>query len=719
MRRLMVRATGVVGAALLVGQMFVAGTAAAATYDVTSGRCTGTGSFTAAVAAANAHAGADTISFAPGLKVDWGSCPSVNPLAQRNFAAVITESVTIDGNGAVLDGQQGWIDTSGVKSPLTNCPSAHNLEGTFVVATAPGLFEVGAPGADNSGVSVVVNNLSFLNASQVAKVRAGASLTLDHVQMKNIVNIIGNCGDGALYTSGDAHITLRDSVLLAFVSPGNTLPSTTHFGAVYGSGQLDIVRTRFALNRTNGAFFWGGTVNVVSSQLIDSGGFLHFGGALNFVNSTYYVSKGNIAQSDRIVAQSGSNMTIRSSSLTTYGYGCDHNCPVGAVALMFVANGGAVHFASSAVGNTAERTEIAPMLLALSGGSFTADSLTWMQPTALQDGAALAALTGQPALLTGAPGLLENGNELIDYYPSPVSPLLGSVATPGVLIDAVPDANGANQLLDPITGLALTTDVFGNPRVDANGRRNIGAIQTQLAPHLKITDARFGTASLAWTRPRDPQSGAITGYNIRYRRVGEVTWGAPGAVNGPDSVTAVVNGLTDGVEYEFQVTAVNGSGDGPSSNVVTGKPFGNISAPIVSPVAGNGQVRLTWTPPDNWGGFPPSNQYFVSWHEVGQPDGTNQVPVVGTSNVVTGLVNGRNYEFCVIARALDWSTGSCSFVTAVPVAPASSTTTAPSTTTPTLPATGSASGDGATLAFALVGLGGALLLVRRRGVGRV
>jgi LPXTG-motif cell wall-anchored protein len=314
--------------------------------------------------------------------------------------------------------------------------------------------------------------------------------------------------------------------------------------------------------------------------------------------------------------------------------------------------------------------------------------------------------------------LIANGNELFDYYPTPVAPLLGSSGSPGALLDAVPDANGANQLLDPITGSPLTTDVFGNPRVDGNGRRNIGAIQTQLAPHLQIATIGNATASLAWTRPQDPPSGPITGYHVRYRIVGAGTWGAPITVSGPDAVTTLVTGLSNGVDYEFEVTGVNGVGDGPGSNVVAGKPFGPVAPPAVTATPGPGQVGLRWTPPVDWGGHGASTDYYISYHLVGQQNSLGHLLVSGTETVITGLAPGARYEFCVSGRALDWTTGSCSVVTAT-VPAAQVTTTAPTSTAvtsvPVLPATGRNSRPEMTFAAMAVLLGGlAVLTVRRR-----
>ena len=49
----------------------------------------------------------------------------------------------------------------------------------------------------------------------------------------------------------------------------------------------------------------------------------------------------------------------------------------------------------------------------------------------------------------------------------------------GVLVSVIPDATPgeANQLINPIDGSPITVDVFGNPRTNVLGFRDIGAVQ--------------------------------------------------------------------------------------------------------------------------------------------------------------------------------------------------------------------------------------------------
>ena len=66
----------------------------------------------------------------------------------------------------------------------------------------------------------------------------------------------------------------------------------------------------------------------------------------------------------------------------------------------------------------------------------------------------------------------------------------------GPLINIVPDANGANKLINPIDGSVIRTDVFGNTRT-SNDLRNIGAVQNNVPGPLPVLGAG---AAFGWTR---------------------------------------------------------------------------------------------------------------------------------------------------------------------------------------------------------------------------
>ncbi|MEI2718163.1 MAG: putative Ig domain-containing protein [Candidatus Nanopelagicales bacterium] len=249
------------------------------------------------------------------------------------------------------------------------------------------------------------------------------------------------------------------------------------------------------------------------------------------------------------------------------------------------------NFSSSAVGANASLAGGGPVLFG-NTAAFTSDALTWVQPTPSQDASALRSIL--PLVITHPPGLKPDSWNQGPYL-SAVTPLLGAPTGPGVLIDAVPDASGVNKLINPIDGSTITTDVLGNARVDANGKRNIGAVQLTYAPELSVGDPTKSTLTARWTRPLDPPSGPITGYRLSYRVKGS---GAPFtsvALSGADTLQTVVTGLIPDTDYEFVVVAVNASGDGPPSATVTGR---TSPDPHLDYADGKGRVGTKFDPLD-------------------------------------------------------------------------------------------------------------------------
>ena len=126
-----------------------------------------------------------------------------------------------------------------------------------------------------------------------------------------------------------------------------------------------------------------------------------------------------------------------------------------------------------------------------------------------------------------------------------------------------------------------------------------------------------------------------------------------------------INGLTNGTSYSIYVTATNSVGQGQDSRTTTATP--NAVPDRVTGLAatpGDGTIALTWQPAVDAG--TPVTGYEV---EVSPPpsDG-QQITDVGvtTKHTFTGLTNGTQYTFTVLARnslgSAPWSLG----VTVIP-----------------------------------------------------
>jgi hypothetical protein len=131
-----------------------------------------------------------------------------------------------------------------------------------------------------------------------------------------------------------------------------------------------------------------------------------------------------------------------------------------------------------------------------------------------------------------------------------------------------------------ITGLANTTAydvrVAAVNGVGTGGWSNVLTMSTTGPPTVPsaptLTTATPATASmgLAWTAPASGGT-PITDYTIEYRTSPSGTYTAF-SHTASTATTITVTGLTDGIAYDFRVSAVNAVGTGATSNVLTATP---------------------------------------------------------------------------------------------------------------------------------------------------
>lgn len=654
----------------------------AGTYTVTSTSCTGPGSITEAMALANANAGGDIITFTKDLQIDAAGCPNDYAGPGDNYYLLqATESVVFEGNGARLAGRIVWITSGGLNTPIgaeALCPSE---SGDLLIALTPGFIKVGTYGQDNSAITVTVRDLDMYELNSVARIEKNASLILEDLTLNRIIAGNRTCTTSAIRAEEGANFTARRTVWdeiwngTAYVAPGLSA------GAIVGiqgpvnsrthAGNLTIEDSTFTYV-FKGTIHWGGQsgdkVNIITSRFTEAGG-IHIEGEAesNIVNSilSTHISLGLDHQvTDYLLNTSSQDMNIKASTVLFPSVACDEECDFGIGYISHEPGKGKINFVQSAIGVNVPNipTPSARLLDPGDGTGFTADEFTWIQPTLLQDADALKTATNQPSLLTDPPALRTNGFFLtIAQWATPLDP--------GELIDRVPDAacGQGNQLLNPIDGSCITVDALGNPRVDANDKRNIGAVQLILAPHLAVTDTGDQTADLAWTKPSfsAPATG-ITGYQLRYRETSAATWTTV-AVSGPESLTTQIAGLTNGTEYEFEIRATySPAGEGPWSNNVKATLLGPLDPPLVTGTPGDGVVGLTWpTPPDNGSG--PPTGYIIYLRMSGATDWIFWNAVYVNSANIGGLTNGVEYEFKVdVFNRAGVSSG---FASAIPQAP--------------------------------------------------
>ena len=311
---------------------------------------------------------------------------------------------------------------------------------------------------------------------------------------------------------------------------------------------------------------------------------------------------------------------------------------------------GNITFQWTAIGNNLAEIlpDQAPLLDNRYGNAFSADNLTWMQPSTNQSAQTLKTLTSQPNLITDPPGLRISPLDPQTSWRILLTPLLGDASTPGVLIDAIPDANSTNKLINPVTGKEILKDVFGNPRNDGT-QRDIGAVQVGDAATLSLVP-NDTCAILSWTQGQDPVGNSVAGYLITY---GPLSF-LPTILNLSDATTTRTNicNLTEGVTYEFGVKAYYISGEtAPPSNVVTMTAYGPFLAPTIfssnTPTAST--IFVNWTQPMLGGRQLLGYAYIFYPKDLSGP--AQVVASMANGAAIPGLRPATLYTVCIAAEA--------------------------------------------------------------------
>src|SRR5205809_158605 len=172
------------------------------------------------------------------------------------------------------------------------------------------------------------------------------------------------------------------------------------------------------------------------------------------------------------------------------------------------------------------------------------------------------------------------------------------------------------------------------------------------APQGLVATAGDATVTLTWSAPSSNGGSPITNYRI-YRGTssnGETLKATIGNV-----LTYTDTSVTNGVTYYYQVSAMNGAGEGPRSNEASATPSAPPppSTPPSAPTnlvatVGNAQVGLTWQTPASNGGSPITNYKIYRGTTSG---GETLVATIGNQLSYSdgGLTNGVTYYYQVSA----------------------------------------------------------------------
>ncbi len=228
-------------------------------------------------------------------------------------------------------------------------------------------------------------------------------------------------------------------------------------------------------------------------------------------------------------------------------------------------------------------------------------------------------------------------------------------------------SNGTALAPVSVSGTATDTTVSG--LTDGTGytftvsAENAQGIGTASPPSGAVTPATLPTAPMnvtaaagdteavvSWSPPASDGGSPVTSYLVTTYPVGGGVAAPPVTVAaGTDSV--MIPGLTDGVPYQFTVTAANAVGTGPesagSAEVVPAPPAVPVPpqvqpAPIAS--AGAGAITVSWS-----SSAPSVTDVVITPYENGvaqQPQTFSALPST-TSETLHGLTDGASYTFTV------------------------------------------------------------------------
>ena len=456
-----------------------------------------------AINQANTTSGLDTISITAGLQINVDAASALP--GTNTFLARFTESVDVLGNGAKLVGNPTYITTGGQVATKTNIVSSRYdpaiIPGDVITTPGFNFAQIGTPSSDNSSISVNMSNLSADGLATFVQANEGSRLTMIGGGFDNMVNYtdVNAAGRSVFQANSGSTLNLSD-VSITNSSPfqGTVDASTDYsifFGVIQGEDStLNLENSSINDSFGAGAIAWnGGTANVVSSIFNDSGGLSIADGTteegvLNLVNSIVYMTGGDdLSQTQRIQAAVGGEANIIASSVlyeasNTSSTGCGTVSYLCSGMPLTATQGGLLNFNSS-VALPLNAEFFFPgkdSYSEFSFGNLVAGDYSYIAATQAQDADAVRALFGNLSILTEGLvyDLVETGIPefpfLFGQLPNGAVPLVD-----GVLVSVIPDATpgGANQLMNPIDGSPITADVFGNPRTNVLGFRDIGAVQ--------------------------------------------------------------------------------------------------------------------------------------------------------------------------------------------------------------------------------------------------
>ena len=145
---------------------------------------------------------------------------------------------------------------------------------------------------------------------------------------------------------------------------------------------------------------------------------------------------------------------------------------------------------------------------------------------------------------------------------------------------------------------------------------------------------------VSWSAPASNGGASITRYTAT---------ASPGGATctTPAALSCTISGLVNGTSYSVVVTAANSAGTSrasTASNAVIPQPTAPSAPTGITGVSGDRQASISWATPSTNGGSP-----ITSYVVTATPGGFSCTSLAPTACTVTGLANGSDYTFTVVA----------------------------------------------------------------------
>ena len=251
---------------------------------------------------------------------------------------------------------------------------------------------------------------------------------------------------------------------------------------------------------------------------------------------------------------------------------------------------------------------------------------------------------GQISLAWSVPAA--NGPAISSYV---IRPYVGSIPQPTITV-------GPSPATTTVLGLTNgTTYAFTVAAISSfgSGSESVPVEMTAgvpVAPQVTSLGSGDGQATVSWTGPAD-NGDPVTGYVVtphRFDPLGSVP--LPPITFASPATSQVVTGLTNGLRYQFAVSALNTRGTGPASPLGSPVMVGLPAAPLigVATLSGPGEVTVSWTAPALDGRPPPTGYVVTPWSGF-FPGQRREFASPATTQTLTGLSTGAKLRFTVAA----------------------------------------------------------------------